>query len=41
MKRHGFRFLKTGHIPAKVNATEQKKLGGRNAETRYKSGSRR
>src|SRR4051794_2084788 len=23
MKRHGFRFLKTGHIPAKVNNTEQ------------------
>lgn len=24
MKRHQFRFLKTGHIPAKVNTTEQK-----------------
>jgi transposase len=24
MKRHEFRFLKTGHIPAKVNTTEQK-----------------
>lgn len=24
MKRHGFRFLKTGHIPAKVNTTQQK-----------------
>jgi transposase len=24
MKRHGFRFLKTGHIQAKVNTTEQK-----------------
>jgi transposase len=23
MKRHGFRFLKTGHIPAKVNNTQQ------------------
>jgi len=23
MKRHQFRFLKTGHIPAKVNTTEQ------------------
>ena len=25
MKRHQFRFLKTGHIPAKLNTTEQKK----------------
>lgn len=25
MKRHRFRFLKTGHIPAKVNTTGQKK----------------
>ena len=24
MKRHGFRFLKTGHLPAKVNTTEQR-----------------
>ena len=24
MKRHKFRFLKTGHVPAKVNTTEQK-----------------
>lgn len=24
MKRHGFHFLKTGHIPAKVNTTQQK-----------------
>lgn len=24
MKRHGFRFLKTGHIPAKVNNTHQR-----------------
>lgn len=24
MKRHKYRFLKTGHIPAKVNTTEQK-----------------
>lgn len=23
MKRHKFRFLKTGHVPAKVNNTEQ------------------
>src|SRR5271156_389876 len=23
MKRHGFRYLKTGHIPAKVNTTQQ------------------
>jgi transposase len=25
MKGHGFRFLKTGHIPAKANVSEQKK----------------
>lgn len=24
MKRHGFHFLKTGHIPAKVNTTQQR-----------------
>jgi transposase len=28
MKRHDFRFLKTGHIPAKVNTTEQKQWVG-------------
>ncbi len=41
MKRHKFRFLKTGHIPAKVNTTEQKNRVEETLKLFIKSGSRR
>ncbi|MEP6513882.1 MAG: hypothetical protein ABJA79_08435, partial [Parafilimonas sp.] len=39
MKRHKFRFLKTGHIPAKVNNTEQKSRGEETLKPLIKAGS--
>jgi len=35
MKRHGLRYIKMGHIPAKANTEQQKAMGRNHVETSH------